>query len=560
MSAINVAILSHINSNYTQRGPYVVIFVLSFFCCVGYLALGLSTNVDQAIAANKMCYFGASFLPMFTFHAILLICEAKAPALLNLFLGVLAFAVFGLSFTVGYNQIFYTSIRWEQIYGVGNYVATFGPGHMLFNFMLVFYVVANVSVIVYAFFKKNNVSYKHLTALALIEMVSILSFVLARFMGTDTLIMPAVYLFDQYALLYICYRVRYYDITQAFTKALEENNSDGYISVLHDKTFLCGNKIAYSFFEDLKKCRVDTVLNGNSEFVDFLTGWVDDLKKRKNDKTGKLEETKDFHCDDKHYKFIVRGVHPSKGSSVYLFNISDNTELYNYVQMLGSNNLQLESIIKSNAEQIHAIQQDMIIGMANMVENRDSNTGGHIKRTSQVVAILVDELRKENILDCDDKFFNALVKSAPMHDLGKIAVDDAILRKPGRFTPEEYEIMKTHPFKGATIVENLLSNIEEPEFTRIAKNLALSHHERYDGKGYPNGLKGEEIPIEARIMAIADVYDALVSRRCYKEKFSFDTAYEIVLGGMGTQFDPELKECFINCRERLEAYYSSVFA
>lgn len=552
VSAINVALLSRINSNYTQRGPYSAIFFAAFFSCVGYFFLGMSTNVDQAILANKICYLGASFMPMFTFHAILLVCEIKAPPALNSLLGILAFTVFGLSSTVGYNQIYYTSVEWEELYGVGNYVATFGPGHMVFNFMLVFYLVANISVIVYSFLKKNNVSYKHLIALALIEMASILSFLVARIMGTDTLIMPAVYVFDQFALLYICSRVRFYDITQAFTKAMEENNTDGYISILGNKTFLCCNRIAYEFFGDLRDCRVDTVLSGESEIVSFLTTWVDECL------DAHVEQSKEFHYGEKHYKFTLKILHTSRRNDVYLFNVSDNTELHNYVQMLGSSNLKLESKIKSNVTHIHAIQEQMIIGMANMVESRDSNTGGHIKRTSQVVAILVEELQKENILDCDDEFYKALVRSAPMHDLGKIAVDDAILRKPGRFTPEEYEMMKTHPVKGAVIVENLLSSLESPEFVQIAKNVALSHHERFDGKGYPNGLKGEEIPVEARIMAVADVYDALVSRRCYKEKFSFDTAYEIVYGGMGSQFDPSLKECFENCRERLEEYYSSL--
>jgi HD-GYP domain-containing protein (c-di-GMP phosphodiesterase class II) len=145
-----------------------------------------------------------------------------------------------------------------------------------------------------------------------------------------------------------------------------------------------------------------------------------------------------------------------------------------------------------------------------------------------------------------------------MHDIGKIAIDDQILRKPGKFTPEEFNIMKQHPEKGAIIVENLLSPIESPEFVQLAKNVAWYHHERFDGSGYPKGLKGAEIPFEARVMAVADVYDALVSKRCYKEKFSFEKAYSIIIEGMGTQFDPALKDCFIACRSKLEEYYSNL--
>ena len=130
-----------------------------------------------------------------------------------------------------------------------------------------------------------------------------------------------------------------------------------------------------------------------------------------------------------------------------------------------------------------------------------------------------------------------MIKAAPMHDLGKIAVDDAILRKPGRFTPEEFEKMKAHAAEGARIVHEILKGTDDEDFQRIAENVAHYHHERWDGSGYPDGLKGEEIPLEARIMAIADVYDALVSKRVYKESMSFEKADAIIMEGMGTQFD-----------------------
>lgn len=552
LAAVNVALLSHANSNYNQRGPYAAIFFAAFFSCVGYLFLGLSTNIDEANIANKICYLGASFLPMFTFQAILLVCDIKAPDRLNGFLGVLSFVVFGLAATTGYSDIYYTSMKWVELYGVGNYEATFGPGHLLFNFMLVFYLVANVSLLTYSFIKKKNVSFKNLIALTLVEIASIVSFLVARIIGTDTLVMPAVYVFDQLALLYICFRVRYFDINQSAMNALEEGNADGFISVFFDHTFLGCNKIAYKFFEPLKESRVDKPLVGDSEIVKFLKSWVDECQ------SGNVESVKEFQFGVRHYKFSVKVLRVTQRRAVYLFKAEDDSDVHNYVQMLGSSNLRLKSKIKNSAHQINAIQEQMIVGMANMVENRDSNTGGHIKRTSHLVSILVNELRKEGFAGCDEDFYTALVKSAPMHDLGKIAVDDAILRKPGRFTPEEYEVMKTHPAKGAAIVENLLVSLESPEFVQIAKNVALSHHERYDGKGYPNGLSGTDIPVEARIMAVADVYDALVSKRCYKEKFSFETAYGIIIDGMGTQFDPSLRTCFENSRKQLEEYYSSL--
>ena len=144
-----------------------------------------------------------------------------------------------------------------------------------------------------------------------------------------------------------------------------------------------------------------------------------------------------------------------------------------------------------------------------------------------------------------------------MHDLGKITIDDRILRKPGRLTKEEYDIMKTHSEAGAKMVETILADVEDENFVDVAVNIARHHHEKWDGSGYPNGLSGEDIPLEARIMAIVDVYDALVSKRCYKEKMSFEEANKVILDSMGTHFDPALRKYFEEARPEIEEYYKS---
>lgn len=218
-------------------------------------------------------------------------------------------------------------------------------------------------------------------------------------------------------------------------------------------------------------------------------------------------------------------------------------------------NEQLQKEVNAKTEQIIALHDNLVIGMATMIESRDNSTGGHIQRTSETVKLLTDAITECGGLELSDDFRRKLIKAAPMHDLGKIAVDDSVLRKPGRFTPEEYEKMRTHAAEGARIVHEILENTEDAEFRRIAENVAHYHHERFDGSGYPDKLKGEEIPLEARIMAIADVYDALVSKRAYKEKFSFEEADRIITDGMGTQFDPALKKYYEAARPRLEAYY-----
>ena len=219
-------------------------------------------------------------------------------------------------------------------------------------------------------------------------------------------------------------------------------------------------------------------------------------------------------------------------------------------------NDELQKEVAAKTEKIVALHDNLVIGMATMVESRDDSTGGHIRRTSAGVRILTEAIREDGSMKLSDSFCEKLIKAAPMHDLGKIAVDDSILRKPGRFTPEEFEEMKKHAAEGARIVREILSDSDDEEFLRIAENVAHYHHERVDGSGYPEKLKGDGIPIEARIMAIADVYDALVSKRVYKKEFSFEEADRIILEGMGTQFDPALRKIYEAARPELEAYYA----
>ena len=169
--------------------------------------------------------------------------------------------------------------------------------------------------------------------------------------------------------------------------------------------------------------------------------------------------------------------------------------------------------------------------------------------------MLTEEIRRDNVLNLSDDMIKNLIKAAPMHDLGKIAVDDQILRFEGRYEPWQFEKMKAHAAEGARIVHEILKDTDDKAFHHLAENVAHYHHERWDGSGYPEGLKGEEIPLEARIMAIADVYDALVSKRVYKESMSFEAADRIISEGMGTHFDPQLKECYEKARPRLEEFY-----
>jgi putative two-component system response regulator len=254
--------------------------------------------------------------------------------------------------------------------------------------------------------------------------------------------------------------------------------------------------------------------------------------------------------------YLYDGSRHKRGYQMY---ITDDTKNQQYIALLDNFNAELQEEVAQKTEHIVEMHDNLILSLAIMVEGRDNSTGGHIRRTSDSVRILVEEIRRGGEFKLSDAFCRNIIKAAPMHDLGKITVDDAILRKPGRFTPEEFETMKSHSAEGARIVHEILKGTDDDDFRRIAENVAHYHHERWDGRGYPEGLKGEEIPLEARIMAIADVYDALVSKRAYKDRMSFEEADRIILEGMGTQFDKRLEPYYIAARPKLEEYYTKSF-
>ncbi|MBQ7164289.1 MAG: HD domain-containing protein [Clostridia bacterium] len=222
---------------------------------------------------------------------------------------------------------------------------------------------------------------------------------------------------------------------------------------------------------------------------------------------------------------------------------------YIYYNDLVQQDIKAELI--ANQQKISEMQLHIISGLANLIENRDMETGEHISRTSAYVKMLAEYARNDGIYATalTDHFISLIYTLAPMHDIGKIMIPDRILKKPGKLTEDEFTQMKKHAEAGGTIVREVLNGITDEEYITFAANIATYHHERWDGTGYPANLKGKEIPIAARIMAIADVFDALISERCYKKAVSAEDAIKIIKEESGTHFDPQLIGVFLNHKD-----------
>jgi len=217
--------------------------------------------------------------------------------------------------------------------------------------------------------------------------------------------------------------------------------------------------------------------------------------------------------------------------------------------------LDIDQVIRERTAQLHRLQNNIVSVLADMVENRDKGTGGHIERTSIYIKILIEEMKERGVYldEIRDWDVEKTVSSARMHDLGKISISDIIVNKPDKLTDEEYELIKTHTIEGEMIIDEMISKTGEDEFLNSARLFAGCHHERWDGKGYPRGLKGEKIPLQGRIMAIVDVYDALVSERPYKKAFSDEEAVQIIMDNAGVHYDPKIAEVFLSVKDQFKA-------
>jgi len=216
--------------------------------------------------------------------------------------------------------------------------------------------------------------------------------------------------------------------------------------------------------------------------------------------------------------------------------------------------LEIEDIIRERTDNIKKMKNSIVSVLANMVENRDTITGSHIERTTKYIRLILDKMLELGVYSDKIKQWDLeiAISSARLHDVGKIIISDSILNKPGGLSPEEFEIIKTHAAEGEKIIDTIIEDSGDEIFLQYAKMFAGYHHERWDGQGYPHRLKGTDIPLQGRIMAVADVYDALVSKRSYKKAFSHNEAVEIIKNSSGTHLDPQLIIVFLECESEIE--------
>ena len=536
-----------------------VMVIIMTFSNLGYLSLALSGGISGAIVSAKIVNLGGSFLPVLYFFTMCEVCHVNVRRRVKLPLVMFQLFVYLCVCTMGFNDLYYKDIQFVNTNGYGQIVKSYGPLHFLYPLTMYGYLILTIFVAFWAIKNKKGVNHREIVNMIFFSVIATMVYLVQRIVKFDVDIMSISFIILMIGTIQSIYHSNLYTAYENNEIIKQQLTKIGFLTFNEKMKYMGANDYAISIFPELRDCKIGKTIDNPGEKLQEIISYIETYRRRIID----MDEASYSHIryktiekDEKYYDAQLHDLCDFRKKCVgYTVEIKDETEHYRMLELTGKFNEELSDEVKEKTKQIRSIQEKTILGMAQMVESRDLSTGGHIKRTSDVVRIFSKKLL-ESDMGFDEHFLELVIRSAPMHDLGKIGVDDAILRKQGKFTEEEYDKMKKHAEIGGKMVSEILTGVEENEFVQIAYNVAKYHHEKVSGNGYPVGLKGEEIPLEARIMALADVFDALVSKRCYKESFSYDKAFSIIEEDAGVHFDYDLAMVFISCRSELEAYYN----
>ncbi len=519
--------------------------------CMGRFWITISQTVDTAILANKLMYVGGCYITPLLIMVLFRLCNLKLPRFVSVIMMSVSTIILALVMTIGYNDLYYKEVKLVVEDGCSRLDKVYGPLHILYPITMVLYGVFLVLFAVWAIRMRNKLPLSTAIGAVLMGVGIIGAYVLEKLLDSEISLMSVGYFVVMIFIIRYFDRLNMYDMSANIISSVEQRREYGYIVFDNKLRYISSDEYLKEIFPEIREWAVDKCVAccPDSLLCAEVIQGIADMKRSSFEK-------KVLCVGDKYFELDAQPVCHGKKQVGYLVEFVDRTLEHKYYNSIENYNAQLEKEVAEQTADILHIKDMMVLGMADMVESRDNNTGGHIKRTSAVVKVFAERLKQHGkTLGLTDDFLRMVEKAAPMHDLGKIAIDDKILRKPGKFTDEEYNEMKRHTTEGARIVESILRGVEDDDFVEIAKNVALYHHEKWNGKGYPMNISAADIPIEARVMALADVFDALVSKRCYKEAFSYDKAFSIIEEDLGQHFDPELGRVFLDCRKELEQIY-----
>ena len=489
---------------------------------LGYLMEMSSDNMQAAMLGVFVSYIGKPFVMVSSFLFIAEYCGYKIKKIHITLLCIFAASFIAAVGTTQTTHIYYSSIK-ENPNGVFSpLVLEHGPYYYVYMATIITYMIVCIVLTVREFIRnKNKIARKQTLLLMGIPVSGVAGYLVYLYSGTEGYDFTMAGCVVGTALLMVLFtKYHLFDVLTLAKDHALENSSVGLL---------------------VTDARGKCVYRNN-----FLTELLQDTFSE-DELISLKDESTIIRKNDCVYDIQKRNIEEKGRSFGCMIEVSDITSSYNY-------SARLEKDVKQKASEIRHIQRSVIAGLADIVEERDGETGDHIKRTRDYVKIMATDMKNAGLYPeiLTDEYIEMLYDVAPLHDIGKISISDAILLKPGKLTPEEFETMKTHSVHGSGIIHNIMTGIETEEYIEMASDVAGFHHEKWNGTGYPTGLSGTDIPLSARIMAVADVYEAVRAKRCYKEPMDKEEARKIIFDGKGTHFDPNVVDSFSNCIDKIE--------
>lgn len=520
------------------------IATLIAMCCVtiwlGYWLRFQATSIEMLVIGKKLNYFGATLV----YFVILVFCihyyQIHRLHWLLVTLAVVGLFFLGMTLTFDKHHLYYTSYYMDTINGLPELIATYSILHTLYAVTILAYSVITLSITIYMFRKTtvNKSDFVNNIALLLVVLIPSICYLVDKIWKPSMDLTPFGLLVAQLNLIYLVAGGKVCDVNILARDYVFESIDEALVITDLQHRYREANKEAKALFPELKDAPPGENIQKLSKEVNLLFENISN-------------ENELLSKNNNLYQVKVKRVVDKRNTGGYVLWLEDVTTRHENIKLMQNYQKNLEYQVNEKTARLQKMNEKMISGFAAIAENRDTITGGHIQRTSAYVEAITQELKKSEkyakILT--DEYCKNLKVVAPLHDIGKVSVPDAILDKPAKLTEEEFEIMKEHTTTGAAMISQILD--EETELEGLAEDIARYHHEKWTGKGYPEGLHGTEIPLSARIMAVADVFDALVSERPYKHKFSVDQAYDIIHEETGTHFDPDIVAAFDNIKDQI---------
>ncbi len=540
VSVINLVFLVYTYENKKANYYFMLSMIIMALSNCGYLAMALSTELNEAILANKIGYLGGCFIPLITLFLICTICNYYIPVWLRCILYALSFSVYFMVLTIGYSDWYYRDISLGKLGNATVLQHSYGPGHTVFYIILYGYLLMEIILLVYHFIKKNAVSRNKLWSLSIMVILNIVLFIMGRMIHPDLEIMPLLYVFDGWIFLYLQGKNMMYNLEDSIAGTIRKQEVYGYIMFDKKLRYMGSNKVAIDAFPGLTECKVDNCID-KVESVKLVSGWLKEF----------ISEGKDvyeYKRDGHFYEIKISFLSYRERTSGYVVEIKDETAKRNYMNLLSHYNDELRGKVFEQTAELMEQQKktrelflQTVMALSEAVDAKDRYTSGHSKRVAEYSRMIAAKLGKSKAEQ------DEIYRAGLLHDVGKIRIPVDIINKAGKLTDEEYDIIKVHPVTGY----HILSRISGSERIAIA---AKYHHERYDGKGYPNGLKGERIPEVARILGVADSYDAMTSNRSYRKGLPQDVVKDEIVKGRGSQFDPVIADIMLELIDKDSEY------